>query len=104
MDHRLKKNKQFTYLYKKGKRSFTKHLTLYTMTSKFKDYKIGYSVSKRIGKANVRNKIKRRMKEIVRTNGFAQNYNNYVLVAKEGIEEVSFLELSNEIREIFNKW
>ena len=43
------------------------------------------------------------MKEIVRTNGFAQNYNNYVLVAKEGIEEVSFLELSNEIREIFNK-
>ena len=104
MDHRLKKNKQFTYLYRKGKKSFTKHLTLYTISSKFRDYKIGYSVSKKIGKANVRNKVKRRMKEIVRTNMFAKSYNNYVLVAKEGIDQISFLNLLEEIREIFNKW
>lgn len=104
MDHRLRKNKQFTYLYKKGKRSFTKHLILYTMASKFKEYKIGYSVSKKIGKANIRNKTKRRMREIVRVNDFAKNYNNYVLVAKEGIENLSFSDLYNEIKEIFEKW
>ena len=104
MDHRLKKNKQFTYLYKKGKRSFTKHLILYSIQSKFKDYKIGYSVSKKIGKANIRNRVKRRMKEIVRTNSFAKGYNNYVIVAKEGIELLSFEALLIEIKEIFNKW
>ena len=103
MDHRLKKNKQFSFLYKKGKRSFTKHLILYSISSKYRDYRIGFSVSKKIGKANVRNKVKRRMKEIVRTNNFAQNYNSYVLVAKEGIADLSFQDLTNEIKEIFLK-
>ena len=104
MDHRLKKNSQFSYLYKKGKRSFTKHLTLYFIQSKYKYYRIGYSVSKKIGKANVRNKIKRRMREIVRRNTFAKNYYNYVLVAREGIESLEFNKLYEEIKEIFNKW
>lgn len=104
MDHRLKKNGQFSYLYKKGRRSFTKHLTLYSIQSKYKDYRIGYSVSKKIGKATVRNKTKRRLKEIVRQNKLAQNYNNYVLVAREGIELLSFNELLTEVKEIFNKW
>ena len=103
MDHRLRKNKQFTFLYKKGKRSFSKHLTLYTIISRYKDYKIGYSVSKKIGKANVRNKVKRRMKEIVRRNNFAKDYNNYILVAKEGIDKISFVNLFEEIKEIFSK-
>ena len=104
MDHRLKKNGQFSYLYKKGKRSFTKHLTLYSIQSKYRDYRIGYSVSKKIGKANVRNKIKRRLKEIVRKNQFVKNYNNYVLVAREGIELLDFNNLLIEVKEIFNKW
>ena len=104
MDHRLRKNKQFSYLYKKGEKFYTRHLILFKICSKFKNYKIGFSVSKKIGKANVRNKVKRRMKEIVRVNNFAKDYNNYVLMAKEGIENLSFLDLRKEIEEIFNKW
>ena len=103
MDHRLKKNKQFSYIYKKGLRKSTKYLTLFKTESKFKCYKIGFSVSKKIGKANVRNKIKRRMKEIVRINQFPKDYSNYVLMAKEGIQNLSFLEIEKEIKEIFNK-
>ena len=103
MDHRLKKNKQFAFLYKKGKRCFTKHLTLYFIESKYRDYRIGYSVSKKIGKANIRNKVKRRLKEIVRQNNFAKNYKNYILVAKEGIADLSFQNLAEEIKVIFSK-
>lgn len=103
MDHRLRKNKQFSYLYKKGEKFYTRHLILFKICSKFKNYKIGFSVSKKIGKANVRNKVKRRMKEIVRVNNFAKDYSNYVLMAKEGIENLSFLDLRKEIEEIFNK-
>lgn len=103
MDHRLRKDRQFTYIYKKGVRKNTRFLTLFIKDSKFKDYKIGYSVSKKIGKANVRNKVKRRMKEIVRRNNFAKNYNNYVLMAKTGIQDLSFEQLYNEIKEVFNK-
>lgn len=103
MDHRLRKDRQFTYIYKKGVRKNTRFLALFIKDSKFKCYKIGYSVSKKIGKANVRNKIKRRMKEIVRTNNFAKDYKNYVLMAKQGIENLTFEELYNEIKEVFDK-
>ena len=103
MDHRLKKKKQFAYIYKKGTRKSTRNLTLFTIPSKFSSYKIGYSVSKKIGKATVRNKVKRRLKEIVRTSTFPKSHFNYVLMVKEGVEILSFDELKNQVKEIFNK-
>ena len=103
MDHRLKKKKQFAFIYKKGTRKSTRYLSLFAVESKFSCFKIGYSVSKKIGKANVRNKVKRRLKEIVRTSEFPKNYHNYVLMAKEGIENLTFIELKNQVKEIFSK-
>ena len=103
MDHRLKKKKQFAYIYRKGTRKSTRYLTLFAIPSKFFAYKIGYSVSKKIGKATVRNKVKRRLKEIVRTSDFPKKNTNYVLMAREGIETLSFVELQNQVKEIFNK-
>lgn len=104
MDHRLKKDKQFTYIYRRGKKVNTEHLTLFSVASKFKTYKIGYVVSKKIGKANQRNKLKRRMKEIVRTNTYAKDFNNYILLAKQGILDLGFEALKEEIKKVFEKW
>lgn len=103
MDHRLKKKKQFAYIYRKGKRITNKFLTLFVIPSKFNSYKIGYSVSKKIGKATVRNKIKRRLKEIVRTSDFPKNNFNYILMVKEGIENLEFLNLKKQVKDIFSK-
>ena len=104
VDHRLKKNKHFGYIYKKGKRKSTKNFTLFAVPSKFKTYKIGISVSKKQGKANKRNKLKRRLKEIVRTQNLPQNYFNYVLLAREGAAELSFEELKEQVIKLFKVW
>lgn len=103
MDHRLRKDKQFSYIYKKGVRKSTHFLVLFTTDSKYKNYKIGYSISKKIGKANVRNKLKRRMREIVRTNSFAKDYHNYVLMAREGVQNLEYERLLNVIKEVFSR-
>lgn len=102
-DHRLKKNKHFSYIYRKGKRTSTRNLTLFTVTSKFPSYKIGFSVSKKQGKANERNKLKRRLKEIVRTNNLPKAYNNYVLLAREGAHLLDYQNLKAQVIEIFKK-
>ena len=60
-DHRLKKNSQFKLIYRKGERRSTKHFALYSIKSKFNNYKIGYSISKKVGKAWERNLLKRRI-------------------------------------------
>lgn len=102
-DHRLKKKKQFSYIYKKGKRKSSKFLTLFYVESKYNNYLIGYSINKAIGKANVRNKLKRRLREIVRTSGYAKNYFNYVLLTRSGIENLSYMELENEVKKVFEE-
>ena len=62
-ENRLKKNKHFNYIYKKGNTEFEKHINLCFLKTKFKPFKVGFSVSNKIGKSNVRNKVKRRLRE-----------------------------------------
>ena len=88
--NRLKRNNQFQYIYKKGERAFSNSIILMYTKTKL-TYKIGFSVSTKIGGAVVRNSIKRKLREIFRE--FDKNINkhfNYVVIAKQGIEKMSF--------------
>ena len=102
-DHRLKKNTQFNYIYRKGERASSKNFVLFMVKSKYPNYKIGYGISKKIGKAWKRNLLRRRLKEIVRTNALAQNGMNYILQAREGAGDIEFKVLENEILKLFEK-
>lgn len=101
--HRLRKNKEFNYIYKKGDRVSTEHFTLFVVKSKYNNYRIGFSVSKKLGKANVRNKLKRRLREIVRRDIDVKNFQNYVLLAREGAEKLEFRPLQEEVKKLFFK-
>ncbi len=103
MDHRLKKNSQFSYIYKKGKRVSTNAFTLFVVKSRFENYKIGFSINKKLGKANIRNKLKRRLKAISK-NIKIPPFCNYVVMVKEYAVSLSFAELQNEMEKLFNKY
>ena len=103
MDHRLRKNNQFNYIYKKGERFHSENFTLFVVKSKYKDYKIGISVSKKLGKANKRNLLKRRIKEIVRTSLTIPSFCNLVLLAKDNAVNLSFEELKIDLQKLFKK-
>lgn len=100
----LKKNKEFNYIYKKGERVSTEHFTLFVVKSKYEKFKIGFSVSKKLGKANKRNKLKRRLKEICRKDIKILPFRNYVLLAKDGAQEIDFVFLKEEIKKLFEKY
>ena len=102
--HRLRKNKEFNYIYKKGDRVSTEHFTLFVVKSKYNNYRIGFSVSKKLGKANVRNKLKRRLREIVRRDIDVKNFQNYVLLAREEAEKLEFRPLQEEVKKLFFKY
>ena len=104
MDHRLRKNSQFNYVYKKGERVFTDNFTLFVVKSKFECYKIGFSISKKLGKANKRNLLKRRLKEIVKSLENIPKFSNMVILAKENSIELDFLQLKNEIKKLFDRY
>lgn len=57
LELRLKRNKDFQFLFNRGKRSSTGNLIV--IYHKARGLKVGYSVSKKHGKSVLRNRIKR---------------------------------------------
>ena len=56
----------------------------------------GISVSKKVGKAVVRNKIKRRLKDIISKNSIKNGY-DYVIIVRKAIIELSYEDMKNEL-------
>jgi len=101
--NRLKKRKEFAYIYQKGEKYYTNNINLFKVYSKYPTPRIGFSVSNKIGKAVVRNKIKRQLREIVRPLVPRIKNCNLVFMAKPTITELSFIDLKNEVVKILIK-
>ena len=103
-ENRLKKNKHFNYIYKNGNHISSSALVLYFLPSKTKSIKVGFAVTKKVGHAVVRNKIRRRLREIVRIHlpNLKQSY-NIIVVARENILNFSFEELNHQYANLIKK-
>ena len=79
----LKKNSDFRRLYAKGKSAVTPWLVLYARRNRLGENRVGYTVSAKLGHAVVRNRVRRRLREIYRLNAPAlrQGY-DLVVVAR----------------------
>lgn len=62
----LKKNSDFRRLYAKGKSAANPYLAAYCRRNRLGRNRLGYTVSVKLGGAVVRNRIRRRLREIVR--------------------------------------
>jgi len=65
-------------------------------------YKFGISVSKKLGNAVFRNKIKRQLKNIIDKKDY-QNSFNCIIIVRRGIINLSFKEMKEELYNCFNK-
>jgi ribonuclease P protein component len=93
---RLTKNGSFNYLYAHGLRAGDRRVKLNFIKSK-STVRIGFSVSNKIGKAVVRNKVKRRMRAIIRELLPSIRPCQAVFIASVGIHELSFSELKAQL-------
>ena len=59
-------------------------------------YKFGISVGKKVGKAVIRNKIKRRIKTIIDKKDYQNNFNCIIIVGR-GINEKSFSKIEDNL-------
>lgn len=64
----LKKNYEFRRLYRKGKTVVTPYLVVYSIKTGRGANRVGYTVSTKLGKAVVRNRARRRLREVYRLN------------------------------------
>lgn len=63
---RLRKNQEFKRVYSRGKSVVNRHLVVYYAKNNLPYNRVGFSVSKKVGKSVTRNRVRRLMKETFR--------------------------------------
>ena len=90
----LRRKKEFRYTYRAGKSCGGKYVALVYAKSRSTSAKIGFSVSKKIGNAVVRNRVKRRMREAITPLIPAiKGGMNLIFIARDSIIDAPFLNI-----------
>ena len=93
----LKKNYEFRRLYSKGKIVATPLIVVYVRKTKGVTNRLGITVGTKVGKAVVRNRVRRRLKEIYRLNeNRLQRGSDIVVVARVRSREVDYHKLEKD--------
>lgn len=97
----LRKNIEFKRVYKNGKNYWNRNLILYVKKNDYDYNRVGFSITKKVGNSVVRNKIRRRLKEIYRLN--IHNLNSgydLIFIPKNNTVDISYQELESAMLHI----
>ncbi|WP_423837264.1 ribonuclease P protein component [Tepidanaerobacter syntrophicus] len=95
---RLTKNLEFINVYKSGRRISSPFFVMYIKKNDLGYSRLGVSVSKKVGKSVVRNKIKRQIKEIIRKNyDFINSGWDIVFSVKPAAVQLNYAQIEKEI-------
>lgn len=99
----LKKDKEFRYIYKKGKSFANKNLVIYYIKNNTKDLKIGISISKKVGKAVIRNRLRRLIKENLRNMNSIKTGYTIIFLSRIGSQDINYNQMKGSIEHILKK-
>ena len=100
-DYRLKKEKDFSKVFKEGKRLFSESLTLIYLPSD--ELKAGFAVSKKHGGSVKRNRIKRLLRESFRSFSPEKMKNFFFVFIPKIKEEYDFHVFLKDMRYLLKK-
>ena len=97
----LKNTREFQRVVERGERKTLRTITVYMLPTRSEETRIGISISKRIGNSVKRNKLKRRMREVIKENAPRLPAGmDIVIVARRGPSEASFQEIREDIKQL----
>jgi ribonuclease P protein component len=107
-NQRLLRHADFERVYKQGRRHFAAHMTVFYLERKGEmadgsvGARVGFTVSKALGGAVQRNRMKRRLREAVRLQGVPAGMNSDIVInPKPTLLTAEFADLRNEIGQAF---
>ena len=98
----ITKPEQYAAVYNQGSSWVNKIVVLKALPNNLEISRYGFSVSNRVGGAVVRNRIKRRLREIVRQMNLKSGW-DLVIIARPAAAGKEFKELLNSVDNLLNK-
>ena len=100
----VKSHEDFNKIINTGKKKSSKSIVMFSLKKDYPKPNFGIAVGKKIGNAVVRNKYKRRFRNIIDNNKLLfSNYNNYIIMIKKEALKSSYEELENELVRLLNE-
>ena len=90
---RIKKNEEFSEIISKKKSVANQAFVIYFQKNQSFHHRIGISVSKKLGNAVIRNKIKRQVRMLIQQNFDSSKQIDYIIIIRK-----KFLDLTHEQR------
>ena len=81
----IRKNEEISHIVKTGKKTVSKFYIIYNIEREERDNQYCISVSKKLGRAHIRNKIKRIKKDILIKNKMAFNRKYVIIIRKDAV-------------------
>jgi ribonuclease P protein component len=101
---RIRKRKSYLQIYQRGKRSFTRHFTIIVSANDLGISRFGMAVTKKIGNAVKRNRIKRLIREFFRLNkDRIKASQDIVIVAKGNTSSMKYADVCRELGVLLTK-
>lgn len=103
--YRLAKREDFHKVYRYGKSVANHQFVLYYLPKTGQgEFRLGLSISKKVGNAVVRNRLRRVIKEIVRLNidRITGGY-DYIIIVRKPCAEMNYKELEKSLFHVFRK-
>ncbi len=104
---RLTKRREYLRVYETGRKLFSRYCVLFFAASDLSFSRIGITATKRIGKANVRNRVKRWTREIYRLEraqlGLDENTLDIVVNTKPNAAAAKFREFRDDLIRVLQR-
>lgn len=96
--YKIRKNTEFVKAYKKSRRYFNRDLSILISKGDAENKRFGFTLTRKFGKANKRNKVRRKLTEIVRLNldKFEDGY-DYIIRPKNHCIDLSYDQLEKTL-------
>nr|WP_275899598.1 ribonuclease P protein component [Bacillus piscicola] len=101
-DYRIKKNHEFSRVFDKGVSSANRQFVVYVLDKPEQShFRVGITVSKKMGNAVVRNRIKRVLREILHEIGSQLvQEKDYIIIARKPIVDMSYKDIKKSLRHV----
>ncbi len=95
---RVKREKDFKAIFKDGTSFANRKFVVYQLENQQNHFRVGLSVSKKLGNAVTRNQIKRRIRDILQSvKGSLVEHVDFVVIARKGVETLEYAEMEKNL-------
>ena len=95
---RVKREKDFKAIFKDGTSFANRKFFVYQLENQQNHFRVGLSVSKKLGNAVTRNQIKRRIRHILQSvKGSLVEHVDFVVIARKGVETLEYAEMEKNL-------